>query len=94
MTLPELKNLSGHRSDTVVYQYIANSDRMRLHAADALAVSSIPTVNRTAVTDTQVHAVTDVTNTTLNAAVTNSPTPRTYSFNNCTFGDNRILEQL
>ena len=33
MTLPQLKNLPGHRFDTVVYQNIANSDRMRLQVA-------------------------------------------------------------
>ena len=37
-TLPEIKQLTGHKSYTVVYGYIAGSKRMKEKAADALAI--------------------------------------------------------
>ena len=45
LTIPEIKQITGHKSDTVVYGYIAGSKRMKEKAADALAVSSIPNRN-------------------------------------------------
>jgi len=42
LTIPEIKQITGHKSDTVVYGYIAGSKRMKEKAADALAVSAIP----------------------------------------------------
>ena len=43
LSLPQIKAISGHKSDTVVQSYISKSDAMRTVAARALSLDSLGT---------------------------------------------------
>ena len=79
-TLAEIKTLTGHRSDNVAYNYIANSDKMKLKMAVALMCASDCRQLGEKSTERPVNTCED------REKVRRESSAATYSFSNCTFG--------
>jgi hypothetical protein len=54
LTIPQMKAISGHHSDTVLQQYIDNSDKLKSIGENALAIGTDYTASTTPIRKTAV----------------------------------------
>jgi len=81
LTLPQIKNVTGHKSDKVVQGYINRSRRMGMIGAEALAVGSQNDIQQTVQATTKKRTFEEE----IGAGPTTLPPPTTFvfNFNNC-----------